>query len=43
MQIIPILVSYAGDVARWAAARGPAAIMQGGLSSQAARGARHYG
>ncbi len=32
MQIIPILVPYAGDVARWGAARGPAAIMQAGLA-----------
>ena len=32
MKIIPILVPYAGDVARWGAARGPAAIMQGGLA-----------
>ena len=32
MQIIPILVPFAGDVARWGAARGPAAIMQGGLA-----------
>lgn len=32
MQIVPILVPYAGDVARWGAARGPAAIMQAGLA-----------
>jgi arginase len=39
MQVIPILVPYAGDVARWAAARGPAAIMQGGLADAL----RHHG
>ena len=32
MQIVPVLVPYAGDVARWGAARGPAAMMQGGLA-----------
>ena len=32
MQIVPILVPYAGDVARWGAARGPGAILQGGLA-----------
>jgi arginase len=40
MQIIPILVPYAGDVARWGAARGPAAIMQAGLAD-ALRGRGH--
>jgi arginase len=32
MQIVPILVPYAGDVARWGAAKGPAAMMQAGLA-----------
>ena len=32
MHIIPILVPYAGDVARWGAAKGPAAMMAGGLA-----------
>jgi len=32
MQITPILVPFAGDVARWGAAQGPAAIMQAGLA-----------
>ncbi len=37
MQIIPILVPYAGDVARWGAARGPAAMMQAGLADSLRR------
>ncbi len=32
MHIIPILVPYAGDVARWGAAKGPGAMMAGGLA-----------
>ncbi len=32
MEIVPILVPYAGDVARWGAAKGPAAIIQAGLA-----------
>jgi len=32
MNIHPILVPYANDIARWGAARGPAAIMQAGLA-----------
>lgn len=32
MRIVPILVPYAGDVARWGAARGPAAIVEAGLA-----------
>ncbi|WP_439580795.1 arginase family protein [Elioraea sp.] len=31
MQIRPILVPYAGDVARWGQARGPAAMLEAGL------------
>jgi arginase len=40
MNIIPILVPYAGDVARWGAAQGPAAIIQAGLA-EALRGGGH--
>ena len=32
MRILPILVPYAGDVARWGAARGPAAIWESSLT-----------
>jgi arginase len=37
MQVVPILVPYAGDVARWGAARGPAAMMQAGLGDELRR------
>jgi arginase len=40
MQVVPILVPYAGDVARWGAAKGPAAMMQAGLA-EALRAAGH--
>lgn len=40
MHILPILVPFAGDVARWGAAKGPEAIMQAGFVA-ALRGAGH--
>ncbi|MCC6720024.1 MAG: arginase family protein [Acetobacteraceae bacterium] len=40
MQVRPILVPYAGDVARWGAARGPAAMMAAGMAD-ALRAAGH--
>ena len=40
MLILPILVPFANDVARWGAARGPAAMMKAGLAA-ALEGAGH--
>lgn len=40
MHIVPILVPFANDVARWGAAKGPAAMMQAGLA-EALRAAGH--